>query len=108
MSNDGGAYTIEQFNSEHSTSFTHFVVYTLRNVSLSTYSDCYVSAYLNLSGEGGVNTQTKAIAIKIGDLSEKYIYTPSLGTSFIVGSIGGNDEAKKVALRNILTAFSKS
>ena len=60
-----GVYTIAEFNEEHSTSYTHFVVYTLRNIPRYTYDYCYICAYLTLSGEGGVNQTTKAVAVSM-------------------------------------------
>ena len=96
LSNDGGAYTIEQFNSEHGgTEYTHFVVYTLRDIDLSTYtgSDYYVSAYLSLSGSVG-DVSSKAIAIRF-DRDVKYSYNPLLGEYVLFGSVGGNPYVKK-------------
>ena len=60
-----GVYTIAEFNVEHSTSYTHFVVYTLRNIPRWDYESYYICAYLTLSGEGGVNQTTKAVAVSI-------------------------------------------
>lgn len=62
---DHSAYTIAQFNEDHSTAYTHFVVYTLRGIPLEEYSNYYVCAYLSLSGTGGVELTTKAVAISV-------------------------------------------
>lgn len=88
ISNGGSAYSISDFNTDHKTSYTHFVVYTLRNIPKATYSSYYVSAYLTLSpnSEGGIaETKTKAIAVRV-DGSEKYTYDPFVGEYFMVGS----------------------
>lgn len=84
--NSGGAvYTIEQFNGaqEPDTSYTHFVVYTLRNIPKVTYANYYVSAYLTLSD--GLSQTTKAIAVSVNG-NEKYTYNPFEGKFFMVGS----------------------
>ena len=93
LSNGGSAYSIDDFNNAQNpkTSFTHFVVYTLRNIPLDDYSDYYVCAYLNLSGEGGLNQRTKAVAISV-DQSKKYTHDAILGVSFITGTFGGNPD----------------
>ena len=91
LSNGGSPYLIDDFNNAQNpkTSFTHFVVYTLRNIPLDSYSDYYVCAYLTLSGEGGLNQRTKAVAISV-DQSKKYTHDPFLGVSFVTGTFGGN------------------
>lgn len=93
LSNGGSAYLISDYNQaqDPDTSYTHFVVYTLRNIPLETYSDYYVCAYLTLSGEGGVNLRTKAVAISV-DQSKKYTHDPILGVSFITGTFSGNPD----------------
>ena len=85
ISNGGSAYSIDDFNEDNGTSYTHFVVYTLRNIPLATYGSYYVSAYLHLSGTGGVNQITKAIAIRV-DQEEKYTYVNDVGKYFLTGS----------------------
>ena len=89
LNSGGSIYTIDQYNEAHGLTgdscFTHFVVYTLRNIPVATYGNYYVSAYLNLSGEGGVNQTTKAIAIRV-DQEEKYTYVHNAGAYFITGS----------------------
>ena len=91
ISNGGGSYSIEDYNLAHDLTgenqFTHFVVYTLRNVPVDS-NNYYVSTYLKLSpkaegGEGGKTLDSKAVAIN-ADKSQKYVYTASLGTSFMV------------------------
>ena len=56
ISNGGSAYTIDDYNSAHELTgdnqFTHFVVYTLRNVPVDS-NDYYVSTYLTLSTKEG-------------------------------------------------------
>lgn len=93
ISNGGGAYDITDFNAaqEPDTSYTHFVVYTLRNIPKATYGDYYVCAYLNLSGEGGVNQQTKAIAITV-NRSETYVHNAYLGAFFMEGTFNGTPD----------------
>ena len=44
---------------------------------------------MNLSGEGGLNQRTKAVAISV-DQSKKYTHDAILGVSFITGTFGGN------------------
>lgn len=88
ISNGGGSYSIDDYNSAHELTgenqFTHFVVYTLRNVPVDA-NNYYVSAYLKLSpkAEGGKTLDSKAVAIN-ADKSQKYVYTANLGTSFAV------------------------
>lgn len=88
LNNNGVRYSIVNFNEDHGNSnYTHFVVYTLRNVNLTTYANHYVSAYLSLSknGDSGINPTTKAIAINV-ERTEKYVYTHDLGAYFIVSN----------------------
>ena len=108
LSNDGGAYTIEKYNSDHGgTGYTHFVVYTLRNIDLSKYagSDYYVSAYLSLSGAVG-DVSSKAIAIRF-DRNKKYSYAHDVGTGFIEGTFSGTPTViEKTAVENDSNAAS--
>lgn len=99
--NSGGAvYTIEQFNGaqEPDTSYTHFVVYTLRNIPKVTYANYYVSAYLTLSD--GLSQTTKAIAVSV-DANEKYTYVPNLGTAFIDGTFSSTP--RKISATSVRT-----
>ncbi len=91
LSNGGSALTIEAFNAAHNNStYTHFVVYTLRNINLDTYagSDYYVSAYLSIGGLGGDPLVSKAIAIRF-DRAEKYTYVAADGLYYLEGSFSG-------------------
>ena len=90
LSNGGGSYTIKQFNDANSTSYTHFVVYTLRNVPVDA-NDYYVSAYLSLSGEGGVSLTSKAIAINAAE-THKFSYVATDGAYFASGTINGSSQ----------------
>ena len=90
ITNGGDEYTIGQYNTANGTSYTHFVVYTLRNVPVDS-NDYFVSAYLNLSGEGGVSLTTKAIAINAAQ-TLKYSYTHDLGTAFMDGTFNGTPD----------------
>lgn len=89
LSSDGDPYTIDQFNlaQEPDTEYTHFVVYTLRNIPVSSYSGYYVCAYLTLSGEGGLNQKSKALAISV-DETKKYAFDADQGKYFMMGSLG--------------------
>ena len=64
LSSDGDPYTIDDFNEaqDPDSTYTHFVVYTLRNVPVDS-NDYFVSAYLTLSGVGGLSLTSKAVAI---------------------------------------------
>ena len=86
-----GVYTIAQFNEaqEPDTNYTHFVVYTLRNIPLATYANYYISAYLTLSGEDGVNQVSKAIVSTVNPAIYQAAYSPLLGNFFITGTFGG-------------------
>lgn len=98
LSNGGTPYTIQQYNSEHTkygdpTGYSHFVVYTLRNISLANYSgeNYYVSAYLQMTGtiaNGEPAIYSKAIAVRF-DRAKKYVYVHNVGTAFMEGTIGG-------------------
>lgn len=92
LSTAGDPYTIADFNDaqEPDTSYTHFVVYTLRNVPVDS-NDYFVSAYLTLSGEGGVSLTSKAVAINASQ-TLKYSYTHNLGTAFIDGTFDGTPD----------------
>ena len=91
LGTDGDAYTIEEFNAaqEPDTSYTHFVVYTLRGIKLANYSDYYISAYLTLSGEGGVNKTTKAIVTTVDTSIYQAAYAPTEGHYYLEGTING-------------------
>ena len=88
ISNGGGAFSIDDYNSAHNLTgenqFTHFVVYTLRNVPVDS-NNYYVSTYLKLTpkADGGKTFDSKAVAIN-ADKSQKYVYTANLGTTFMV------------------------
>ena len=86
ISNGGSEYSINDFNTDNSSSYTHFVVYTLRNIPLKTYGDYYVSSYLTLSGEGGVNQTTKAVVITVDPNGYVNTYNPTESLFFMVGS----------------------
>lgn len=43
-SDDDDVLTIDEFNEEHSTSYTHFVVYTMLNIPLTTYCNYFLDA----------------------------------------------------------------
>ena len=96
LSNDGGSYTIDQYNTDHAngegpTHYTHFIVYTLRNIKLSNYpgSSYYVSAYLTMSGYvtgGPEHIYSKAIAIRF-DRLKKYTYVHNVGSAFMEGTV---------------------
>ena len=98
LSADGDPYTITQFNIDHSTSYTHFVVYTLRNIPAATYGDYYVSAYLTLSE--GATLVSKAVAINV-ERTQSFTYDPEMGVSFLRGTIGGvaNKVVKATTIR---------
>ena len=89
LQNGGGAYSIDQFNTDNSTSYTHFVVYTLQGIPLETYANYYVSAYLTLSGEGGVNQTTKAVVVTVDPSLFKAAYNPTDGYYFLEGTLNG-------------------
>lgn len=98
LSADGDPYTIQQFNTDHSSNYTHFVVYTLRNIPVATYGDYYVSAYLTLS-EGATLT-SKAVAINV-ERTQQFTYDAEMGVSFLRGTIGGvsNKVVKATTIR---------
>lgn len=84
LSASGGSYSIGQFNEAHgNSSYTHFVVYTLRNVPIVANEDYYVCAYLTLSD--GVSLVTKAIAVNSRQ-SLKATHDRYLGAFFLTGS----------------------
>ena len=92
ISNGGGAYTIDQFNAaqDPDTTYTHFVVYCLRNIPLDgTYDDYYISAYLSLTS--GASQTTKAVAINV-KRTESYSYNPSDGAFMLDGVIDGTQQ----------------
>ena len=84
LSAAGEPYTIEQFNEAHGgTEYTHFVVYTLRNVPIAENEEYYVCAYLNLSD--GVSLTTKAVAVN-SRRTLKVTHDRYLGAFFLTGS----------------------
>ena len=88
LSTNGDPYTIQQFNAAHGDSdYTHFVVYTLRNIPTSTYGDYFVCAYLSLSNGG----KTKAVATKVNE-SKQYAFDASNGYYYLDGVIGGESK----------------
>ena len=98
LQNGGDFYTIAQFNTDNSTSYTHFVVYTLRNIPAS-FANYYVSAYLVLSGEGGVNQTTKAVVTTVDTSIYKAAYVADQGNYFLEGTIGGVANSRVAATR---------
>ncbi len=80
ISNGGSAYSIDDYNDAHgltgNNAYTHFVVYTLRNVPVDS-NDYYVSTYLTLSTKegqsGGKNLTSKAVAINASQTA-KFAY----------------------------------
>ena len=109
LGTDGDPYTIDQFNAaqEPATSYTHFVVYTLRGINLATYGDYYISAYLTLTD--GVEQTSKAIVTTVDTSIYQAAYIHNLGDYSVAGtfngtpnvipatSIRGNAEAKDKA-----------
>ena len=91
MSVGDGEYSIDDFNADQEPdgSYTHFVAYTLRNIPLATYANYYVSAYLILSGEGGLNQSSKAVVTTVDPSIYKAAYQPTLGNFFITGTFNG-------------------
>lgn len=94
LQNGGGVYTIAQFNEaqEPDSAYTHFVVYTLRDIPLETYANYYVSAYLTLSGEGGVALTTKAVVTTIDPSIFQAAYNHSDGLFFVSGTVNGSEQ----------------
>ena len=109
LNNNGTSYSIDDFNEDHNDSnYTHFVVYTLRNVSLTTYAGHYVSAYLSFSktGESGIDpVSSKAIAINV-ERTEKYVYTASDGYCYIDGTFSGTP--RKIAATRVRNGSNKA
>ena len=103
ISNGGTPYTIDDYNGAHSLSgdnaYTHFVVYTLRNVPVDS-NDYYVSTYLTLSTKegqsGGKEMTSKAVAINASQTA-KFVYDlgDNGGMFFLDGTIGGSQKIVK-------------
>ena len=103
ISNGGSAYSIDDYNGAHGltgdNAYTHFVVYTLRNVPVDS-NDYYVSTYLTLStkeGEsGGKELTSKAVAINASETA-KFVYDlgNNGGMFFLEGIIGGSQKIVK-------------
>ena len=91
LSSGGSEYTIGAYNTAHGTSYSHFVVYTLRNITISGREKYYVSAYLTLSE--GTTSKTKAIVTSVDETIQRS-YDPALGTSFITGEFDGTPDVK--------------
>lgn len=90
LSTNGDPYTIQQFNQDHNNStYTHFVVYTLRNVPVTSYGDYYVCAYLTLSQ--GVSQTSKALATTVNGASQ-FAFDAANGYYYLDGVIGGSNK----------------
>lgn len=101
LSNGGSAYDIQDFNEAHGNStYTHFVVYTIRNIPVSTYGNYYVAAYLNLSGEGGVNQTTKVVATTVNEANQ-WAFDGEQGEFFITGNIGGSQKLIEASAKRV-------
>lgn len=105
ISNGGGAYSIDDYNGAHSltgdNAYTHFVVYTLRNVPVDS-NDYYVSTYLTLSTKegqsGGKELTSKAVAINASKTA-KFVYDlgNNGGAFFLEGTINGSSKIVKAS-----------
>ena len=78
VAENNGSYTIDDYNSDHSTSFTHFVAYTMINIPVLTYNDCYFVAYLTLNS-GGIETTSKVVASTIDTRTQFSFSTDDTG-----------------------------
>ena len=112
LNNNGSIYSITDYNNDHRNEYdqpagyTHFVVYTLRDIDLSKYagSDYYVSAYVTMSG--AFESSSKAIAIRF-DRLKKYSYVQNVGTGYIEGTFSGTPAIiEKTAVNNDSNAAS--
>ena len=82
LNNGGVDYTITQFNTANSTSFTHFVVYTIGGiVNDGTFNDCYITAKLTLSGSASGTSKTLATTV---DLDTKFVFDSTADGYFAV------------------------
>lgn len=73
--------SIQEFNAFRSTTYTHFVVYTMLNIP-STYSSWYLNAFLTVDG-----VSSKAVSTTV-DQSVQTAFDSSY-TYFLRGTIGG-------------------
>ena len=59
-------YTIQMYNSEHGTEYTHFVTYALKHVEDTQYGRCYIVVSLTVNGEDS----SKSLCTRIDDLTK--------------------------------------
>lgn len=79
---NGGVITyaneVEDSNGNHP--YNYFVVYTLLDIPLATYSDCYLDAYLTID-DGNTQKETRVGAVNVG-LNDFFSYS-NIDSSFI-------------------------
>lgn len=76
--------TIEEFNSRNipTTTYTHFVVYTMTGIPKATYANCYLTAYLaiDLDGDGaGEAVKSKVVATTVDQKTQFSFSTTDTG-----------------------------
>ena len=79
---DGGSnLSIEDFNADHETSYTHFALYTMRGIPTNNehdYSNCYLTTYLTVTdaADDTYNVTSKVVATTI-DQETKFSFNAS-------------------------------
>ena len=88
---EGDPYTIADFNSDNSlpeNTYNYFVVYTILDISQSTYDGYYLNAFLTLT-HGDDHVYSKAVSLAV-DKSTQFAFNPLKGY-FLYGKIDGNN-----------------
>ena len=90
ITDNGAPLAISTFNTANGTTHTHFVAYTMRNIPLQTYHDCYLLASLDVvnSSDSSYNAQSRIMAAKV-DGGVKFSFETPTSDFFLAGTIGG-------------------
>lgn len=75
--------------------YSHFVIYTLKNIPYETYKDAYLAAYVTLTdttnGENVVNSKGVAVKVEKNGTASKnrFYFNPDITGHFLQGTING-------------------
>ena len=93
-SEDDDELTIAEYNSRHSTTYTHFVVYTMTGIPKVANASCYLTAYLSvdLDGEGPGEAVTSKVVATTVDQKTQFSFNKNDTGCFGVKLTGGGCE----------------
>ena len=105
FNNGGSRYTIEQFNADHGTSYTHFVTYVLKNIDQGAYAYDPITVYLKLNEN--VYSQCAVTTVE-GDVNFSIDYDKTGFFGVLKNSDGSIEFFSPISSTDTRTYFNKS